>query len=598
VRSSVVSSITEVNSIPPTPTTPNMAVLLSAAVAFLVLPTAIAFPGEAWGGGTREEESRTAVNSGGLLQGTFNRFELHQAQPHHTNASRLLGFCGNLRLDSWQGRRWPALVVLAKIAAQQGILPMTKRRWRVAFGADDQQEVEEAVRLLTGSWQDKAWQQPVDALIGCGSTATTERVASVATGTQTPQISSNAWSAELQTSDKYPNFFRMVPTDIDVAMGFLHVCRHFGWQKVGLLYEGDERVREVADASAQLDAWQFPTIEGFLLSGSQRPLAQLERARDSRLRVFGLTYTDVARGRAILHEAAGIGMQSRLFITAHADALAVSTADEQLSWNGMLVIDFMDHSCCTSLAKQLEAIWHRLSFQTLVDHAVPEKVVRLMEVAHPDLFQQNPWHARGSFFFDSIIAALMAFEGVDFSIPESANGKYVHAGQSVTSILQRTSFAGVSGWVNLSTAEKTSDRQQPRLALSQVQHGQIKRVGNVNLPTVEVTRPLLFPGEISNPRAFDIVSDSPGSIWLGSLSEGLQAFRDRPEKMVVVLAALILVALSCTLGALLWRCVGSKSLASNGVRSGARVVTFSKMATGAEKTENEEPTQEVLVPAF
>jgi len=208
------------------------------------------------------------------------------------------------------------------------------------------------------------------------------------------------------------------------------------------------------------------------------------------------------------------------------------------------------------------------------------------------LFQQSPWHARGSFFFDSITAVLMAFERADFNVPSSADGVPVHAGQHLTGTLQRISFEGVSGWVNLSTADMTSVGQQPRLALSQVQQGQITRIGHVNLPKVEVTRTLLFPGEISDPRAFDMMS-GPDSMWPGMVSGSLLPFHDTPTKMVVVSAMLVLMALSCTLGALLWCCVTSKF--SNTATSGARAVTFSNMASGSQVPEHEVLTQEVLV---
>jgi len=195
-------------------------------------------------------------------------------------------------------------------------------------------------------------------------------------------------------------------------------------------------------------------------------------------------------------------------------------------------------------------------------------------------------------FFDSIIAMLVAFERADFIDPGSANGVPAHAGQHLTSTLQRTSFEGVSGWVYLSNGVVfTSDGQQPRLALSQVMQGQITRIGNVNLPEVEVTRPLLFPGETSDPRAFDMLS---GSTWPGIVSGRLLAFPDIPTNMAMVTSLLVLVALSCTLGALLGHCVGSKF--SNHAMSGARVVTFSNIASGSQKPEHEELTQEVLVP--
>jgi len=130
--------------------------------------------------------------------------------------------------------------------------------------------------------------------------------------------------------------------------------------------------------------------------------------------------------------------------------------------------------------------------------------------------------------------------------------------------------------------------------LSQVQHGQITRIGNVNLPEVEVTRSLLFPGEISDPRTFDIVSDA-GSIWPGSASR-LLALHGLPEKMVVVSVMLVLVALSCKLGALLWRCAERKCQMSSHARSGARAVTFANMASGSQKSEHEVLTQEVPAP--
>jgi len=157
----------------------------------------------------------------------------------------------------------------------------------------------------------------------------------------------------------------------------------------------------------------------------------------------------------------------------------------------------------------------------------------------------------------------------------------------LTKTLQRVSFEGVSGWVNLSKGGFFApDGQQPRLALSQVQQGQITRIGNVNLPEVEVTRPLLFPGEISDPRAFDMLSGF-------MVSRRSPVFPDTSTKMAVVSALLVLVALSGALGALLWHCIGGKF--SNLAMSGARLVTFSNAASGSQKREHDELTQEVLV---
>jgi len=54
------------------------------------------------------------------------------------------------------------------------------------------------------------------------------------------------------------------------------------------------------------------------------------------------------------------------------------------------------------MAKELEAIWHTLSWETLIDYHVPWPIVVHMQQETQDLFQQSPWQGKGAFFFDEV----------------------------------------------------------------------------------------------------------------------------------------------------------------------------------------------------
>ncbi|XP_076662884.1 metabotropic glutamate receptor 6 isoform X2 [Andrena cerasifolii] len=89
-------------------------------------------------------------------------------------------------------------------------------------------------KFLNGGFDD------VVAVLGAQSSSVTIQVASVLALFPVPQISYMATSPFLSSKERFPHFFRTVPSDVNQARAMLEILRRFGWSYVSVVYSDSE----------------------------------------------------------------------------------------------------------------------------------------------------------------------------------------------------------------------------------------------------------------------------------------------------------------------------------------------------------------------
>jgi len=452
--------------------------------------------------GFSDPRSYDYLPSGSLSAAPPTHFELPTTPGEQSNRVHYLGFCGSLHRDVWKGGRWVALAVLANIAvdlieefqfaesSKQGPV-----RWLLTAGTEPSEEVGQAVRLLSGNfWRDVPWQHPADILIGCGSANTTEAITRETFPTRTPLISPTPF---VGSEAEFPYFFRTSESESEFVKGFLQICKHFGWNRVGLLYQ-QPMLWSMVQSLRNSDA-EYPLIDPFSFA-DKYVIANVSK---SPLRVLGLATSYSPAVMDILRSQwAGngdsFGIMNRQWIIFDDHLWQVMSSFERQAWNGMMHLGAMDNSCCTQTAKQLEAMWHAFSWQTLIDNKVPKTIVTRMQLENHDLFQQSPWRGKGAFFFDAIMMALLAFK-LDDQSGEAA---------PLERVLRDVRLAGVSGFLNSAKASEA------RMNLRQLRAGAIVSVASLAAERVVFTKQVIFSNGGSDPRSYDYKppTDQPQSL--------------------------------------------------------------------------------------
>ncbi|XP_046477673.1 metabotropic glutamate receptor 6 isoform X1 [Neodiprion pinetum] len=80
----------------------------------------------------------------------------------------------------------------------------------------------------------------VVAVLAAQSSSVTIQVASMLRLFAVPQISYMATSPSLSSKDKFPHFFRTVPSDVNQAHAMLEILKDFGWTYVSIVYSDTE----------------------------------------------------------------------------------------------------------------------------------------------------------------------------------------------------------------------------------------------------------------------------------------------------------------------------------------------------------------------
>nr|XP_033338555.1 metabotropic glutamate receptor 6-like isoform X1 [Megalopta genalis] len=91
-----------------------------------------------------------------------------------------------------------------------------------------------APRFMNGGFDD------VIAVLGAQSSSVTIQVASVLTLFSIPQISYMATSPFLSSKERFPQFFRTVPSDVNQARAMLEILRRFEWTYASIVYSDSE----------------------------------------------------------------------------------------------------------------------------------------------------------------------------------------------------------------------------------------------------------------------------------------------------------------------------------------------------------------------
>jgi len=347
--------------------------------------------------------------------------------------------------------------------------------------------VEQAVRMVRFA----------DILIGCSSTSTTEAIASEVVAARTPMISPTPF---VGSGDDFPYFFRTSPSESDIVKGFMEICKYFGWNRVGLLYQ-QPRLWSMVQ-SVQNSEKGYPLVDPFFFV-DEGVIANVSK---SHLRVLGWAapYSPVAMNilrsqsvfdrdhltgnEFVLQGSSFRGIMNRQWIVFDDEIWQAMSSFERRAWSGMMHLGAMDNSCCTQKAKRMEAMWHTMSWQTLIDHKVPRSIVTRMQQENRDLFQQSPWQAKGAFFFDAILMALLAFK-LDAKNHEAA---------PLERVLRHIRLTGVSGFL---TEKKHAEA---RMNLTQLRAGAWVPVADLfGMERFFVTNQVIFPNGGSDPRSYD-----------------------------------------------------------------------------------------------
>ncbi|XP_076278520.1 metabotropic glutamate receptor 6 [Lasioglossum baleicum] len=91
-----------------------------------------------------------------------------------------------------------------------------------------------APKFMNGGFDD------VIAMLGAQSSSVTIQVASVLALFSIPQISYMATSPFLSSKEKFPQFFRTVPSDVNQARAMLEILRRFEWSYASIVYSDSE----------------------------------------------------------------------------------------------------------------------------------------------------------------------------------------------------------------------------------------------------------------------------------------------------------------------------------------------------------------------
>ncbi|XP_053971463.1 metabotropic glutamate receptor 6-like isoform X2 [Hylaeus volcanicus] len=91
-----------------------------------------------------------------------------------------------------------------------------------------------APKFMDGGFDD------VVAVLGAQSSSVTIQVASVLALFSVPQVSYMATSAFLSSKERFPHFFRTVPSDVNQARAMLEILRRFNWSYASVIYSDTE----------------------------------------------------------------------------------------------------------------------------------------------------------------------------------------------------------------------------------------------------------------------------------------------------------------------------------------------------------------------
>jgi len=270
----------------------------------------------------------------------------------------------------------------------------------------------------------------------------------------------------------------------------------------------------------------------------------IAKVSESYLRVLGLATPHSPVATKILRTAADLGLMDRQWIIFDDAIWQAMSSFERRAWSGMMHLGAVDNSCCTPMANKLAAIWHTLSWKTLIDNHVPEPVVTRMQQENHDLFQQSPWQGKGAFFYDAIMMALLAFKLQDKSV-SAVDHK---PGQNLSSILKDIRLTGVSGFLNY------TKHPEARMNLNQLHAGAYVSVALLDGKRVLFTRQVIFPNGGSDPWAYDykLPVDQPKSrvshlVQYHASGDGQQvpAKMDWGSTIIKTLVGCVVVVLVC-----------------------------------------------------
>eukprot|EP00966_Prymnesium_polylepis_P184222 4269686-Prymnesium_polylepis.1 len=145
--------------------------------------------------------------------------------------------------DTGYGRIcWSSLVgvyqALREINSRNDLLPVTQLRFAYQDSKCDSTYALEATLHLTQAAFDG---QGVQAIIGAGCSAASVSAAQAASALHVPVISATATTPALSDGEKYPNFFRTIPSDTPLTVAMVDVLQNLlQYSTVAVAHSTDE----------------------------------------------------------------------------------------------------------------------------------------------------------------------------------------------------------------------------------------------------------------------------------------------------------------------------------------------------------------------
>jgi len=445
-----------------------------------------------------------------------------------------LGFCA-YNEDPNDPPPWPAVVAVARksFESTDPIVPLPGTsdftvEWHMAYAESSGDSIEEGMRRMLGNRLDSVDHEPVQVVVGCGGSSTSEAVAPLGASLEIPLISWWAGSPTLSNKLEFPFFLRTRDTSTSNGQYVARLCSDFGWERIGFIYEEQSfhigvyegALAEAQDLNISVTPFKLFTYPDFEDIDKEIWKASLSESRNTGLRVFGLSVAGPAgKNRIALEVAREVGLNMALIIAALelADFFPSHPLELRTSFNGMLGID-QSQSGQNSQADRFEQEWKSMTFDQMTSLGIPQEYVDSIRTNRASVFIDSPFIQFQAYLFDAIMAALIGFQRVlDGGTPTNSPG----FGQLLLDALYGVTFSGPSGDVSFSPIVEGSggDRGTPTFTVFNVQDAMVTEIGKITA-IVQLVKDPVFPNGGNDKADYDALPECPSSQILVISDEG------------------------------------------------------------------------------
>ncbi|XP_064383155.1 gamma-aminobutyric acid type B receptor subunit 2-like [Halichondria panicea] len=121
---------------------------------------------------------------------------------------------------------------------------------------------------------------PILGLLGCGCSVASTPVAEIVQHKSLSQVSYESSSVELDDQDRFPNFFRVIPSDAEFPTVFNAIRQQYGWRRVAILTQNEGIFTETFQRLKQTLVAQNVTVQNRVFR-SELPIQGLNTSTDN-----------------------------------------------------------------------------------------------------------------------------------------------------------------------------------------------------------------------------------------------------------------------------------------------------------------------------